>query len=117
MEYLKINDIDFSNIVSGLKVSKVVNYTSQTNASGNTVVDYINTKKNIEVSFIPLQDERMKQLLTAIDPFNITLSFRNPQSGTVETINCIVPNDDIEYYTIRADKVMYKALTITFTEL
>nr|DAJ70483.1 MAG TPA: hypothetical protein [Caudoviricetes sp.] len=32
-------------------------------------------------------------------------------------MNCIIPTTDIEYYTIRADKVSYKAMTLKFTEL
>lgn len=117
MAYLKINDVDYSNIVNGLKVSKSVNYTSQTNAAGNTVVEYINAKKTVEVGFIPLTDEKMKQLLTAIEPFNLTLSFRNPKTGAIQNINCIVPEEEIEYYTIQVDKVLYNALTLTFIEL
>ena len=59
MAYFKIGKTDFSNIVNELKVDNTSNYNSQTNAAGNTVVDYINTKRIIEVGIIPLDDTNM----------------------------------------------------------
>lgn len=117
MAYLKIDNIDYSMYVSGLKVGSKSNYNAQTNAAGNTVVDYINTKKTVSVNIIPLDDSVMKSLLTAINKFNVSLEFRNPTTGALEKINAIIPDSEIDYYTIRADKVFYKALTLTFTEL
>lgn len=117
MEYLKINGADFSHIVKALKVSNTANYNSQTNAAGNMIVDFINKKRVVEVGFIPLTDETMKQLLAAIEPFNITLSFRNPLSGELEEINCIIPSNDVDYYTIQIDKVMYNSIDLKFVEL
>lgn len=117
MAYLKINDTDYSMYVSGLKVGKKSNYNAQTNAAGDTVVDYINKKRTIEVNIIPLDDAAMKSLLADIDGFSVSLAFRNPTTGALETINAIIPDSAIEYYTIRADKVSFKALNLTFTEL
>lgn len=117
MAYFKINDVDFSAMVSGLKVSKAANYTAQTNAAGNTVVDYINSKRTVEVSIIALDDTAMKNIKTAIDGFNVSITFRNPATNELETINAIIPENEVEYYTIQTNKVMYKAFTLTFTEL
>ena len=117
MEYLKINGIDYSHLVNTLNVSKTVNYTSQTNAAGNSVVEYVNSKFTVEVGFIPMSVNSMKNLLTAIDAFNITLAFLNPQTGALREINCIVSDRTVEYYTIQDSKVMYNALTLEFIEL
>ena len=117
MEYFKINDVDYSKCVSSLKVNKVVNYNAQTNAAGNTVVDYINTKRAIEVGIIPLNDAAMLKLQLAIAAFNVSITFRNPQTNTLETINCIIPESEADFYTIQVGKVLYKAATLTFTEL
>lgn len=117
MEYFKIGDIDFSMYVSSLKVKTAVNYNSQTNAAGDTVVDYINKKRSIEVGIIALNAMTMPTLQDAIAPFNVSITFRNPQTNDLETINCIIPENEIEYYTIQISKVMYKAATLTFTEL
>lgn len=116
MAYFKIGSTDFSNIVNELKVDSTSNYNSQTNAAGNTVVDYINTKRIIEVGIIPLDDTDMAKLQTAINDFNVMISFRNPRTNQLETIFCIIPESGIEYYTIQANKVMYKAFKLKFIE-
>lgn len=117
MAYFKIGKTDFSNIVNELKIDNTSNYNSQTNAAGDTVVDYINTKRIIEVGIIPLDDTAMANLQTAINDFKVMISFRNPRTNQLETIFCIVPESGIEYYTIQANKVMYKAFRIKFIEL
>ena len=117
MEYFKINGTDLSMYVSGLKISKTATYTSQTNAAGNSVVDYINTKRTIEVSIIALDDAAMKALQPILDAFSVTIEYRDTTTGELATVNAILPTNEIEYYTIRNDKVMYKAFNLTFTEL
>lgn len=118
MAYFKINNIDYSANVSELKVTKTHIYTAQTNAAGDTVADYINAKRVIEVTIIPLEAAALANLLTAVDNFNVYISFLNPQSGAIEeNVACIIPSNAIEYYTIRVDKVLSKAFTLSFTEL
>lgn len=118
MAYFKINGEDFSKYVNGLTINKKSVYNAQTNASGNTVVDYINKKRELEVGIIPLEADAMAKLQTAIDGFNVLISFYNPKTNTVEEdINCIIPEDGVEFYTIQVNKVMYKAFTIRITEL
>lgn len=117
MAYFMINDIDYSHCVNELKVGTEANYNAQTNAAGDTVVDYINTKRIIEVGIIPLNELTLANLTTAIDNFNVAITFLNPKANTVETINCIIPSSNVEYYTIQTDKVMSKAFTLQFIEL
>lgn len=117
MAYLKINDVDYSMYCNALTVSKNHNYNSQTNAAGNTVADLISSKRVIDVGIIPLDENAMKTLLSAIDAFNVSLSFRNPLTNELETINCIIPSNKVDYYTIQVGKVMYKAFTLQFAEL
>jgi hypothetical protein len=118
MAYLKINNIDFSNMVNALSVEKEHNYSSQTNAAGNTVVDYINSKRVIEVGIIPLESETAATLLNEIDKFNVSLSFLNPLTQLLEDgVNCIIPDNSVEYYTIQADKVRLNAIKLKFIEL
>lgn len=117
MAYFKINDTDYSQYVSSLKVAKKSNYNAQTNAAGDTVADYINSKRTIEVGVIPLDSEYVKTLLNAIDNFNITITFLNPNTGELENVNCIIPDNEVDYYTIRADKKSFKAFNLGFIEL
>ena len=118
MEYFKINNIDFSKYINELKVNKTSVYNAQTNASGDSVVDYINSKREIEVGIIPLNSADMVKLQLALDAFNVSISFYNPKTNSIEeNVNCIIPSNNIEYYTIQQNKVMYKAFSLTFIEL
>ena len=117
MSYFKINNIDFSSIVNELKVKKKHNYNAQTNAAGDSVVDYINSKREIEVGVIYIDDTKMKQLLTEVDKFNVSVSYRNPKTNVEENVVCIIDSNDIEYFTIQKNRVLYKECKLTFTEL
>lgn len=118
MAYFKMNDIDFSKYVNRIKVSKNTNYVAQTNAAGDTVVDYINQKRTIEVGIISIDSEAMISLQNIIDNLNVSISYREPKTGVlVENVNCIIPTNQVEYYTIRVDEVRFNAFTLTFTEL
>lgn len=118
MAYFMINGADYSPFVNSLSVETANNYTAQTNAAGNSVVDYINRKRTITVGIIPLTDADMLRVQQAIDKFSVSITFRNPRTNALEeNVACIIPSDEVEYYTIRTDKVMYNAITLTFTEL
>lgn len=117
MAYFMINDIDYSHCISELKVGTNANYNAQTNAAGDSVVDYVNKKRVIEVGIIPLNQTTLTNLTRAIDNFNVSISFLNPTTQALETINCIIPTSNVEYYTIQVDKVMSKAFTLQFIEL
>lgn len=112
-----INGNDYSSICNELKVNREVNYNAQVNAAGNTVVEYINAKRQIEVGIIPLDDAKMLSLLADIEKFNVSLSFRNPRLNELESINAIIPESNVEYYTIQINRVSYEAMTLTFIEL
>lgn len=118
MAYFKIGESDFSNLVSELKVSKETNYNAQTNAAGNTVVDMINRKREIEVGIIALTEADAQALLNAVEEFNVSISYREPTTGTLVTgVNCIIPDSEVEYYTIQTGKVRLKEFKLKFTEL
>lgn len=118
MTYFKIDGVDFSMYVNELTIDTEVNYNAQTNAAGNTVVDYINRKRSFKVGIIPLKSDTMKTILAAIDKFSVSISFLNPRTNELEeNVNCIIPKSSVEYYTIQANKTMYEALSLTFTEL
>ena len=117
MEYLKINNVDFSLYVNSLKVNTTANYNAQINAAGDTVVDFINSKRTIEVGFIPLNQSTMQRLQHLIANFKVVLTIRNPKANTNEAINCIIASNEADYYTIQNNRIMYKPFTLTFAEL
>lgn len=117
MAYFKINNTDFSAYVNELKVTKEAKYNAQTNAAGDTVVDFINRKRTVEVGVIPVTSEAMAQLQALLDSFNVTITYLNPDTKALDTINCIIPENEVEYYTIQSGNVSFKAFSITFIEL
>ena len=118
MAYFKLNGKDLSNCVNQLNINSAAKYNAQTNAAGNTVVEYINAKRSIEVGIIPLTPTDMVALQAALNGFSVTIGFLNPVTNEVEeNVKCIVPANKVSYYTIQKDKVLFKAFTLTFTEL
>lgn len=121
MAYFKINDKDFSMYVNKLVVDVKHKYTARENAAGNLMVKYITKKRNIKVGIIPLDADALKSLAAELSGgganFTKRITFLNPETNVLETINCIIPINSIEYYTIRADKVMTKAFSFTCEEL
>lgn len=118
MAYFKIGSNDYSAHTNGLKITTNTSYRAQTNAAGDTVVDNQKSKRTIEVGIIPLDNTTMKKLMADLSDFQVRLSFRNPNTDALESnVLCIIPSSEVEYYTIRADKVQFKAFNLTFTEL
>lgn len=118
MAYFKIGENDYSHLVNGLAVATRTLYNSQTNAAGNTVVDYINQKRTIEVGFIPMSDAEMVKLQVDLKAFGVSISFRNPHTNALEeNVACIVEDSGVSFYTIQPAKVLYNPFTITFSEL
>lgn len=116
MEYLKINNVDFSPYVSALSVETVHKSKTRTSAAGNMNVKYINTKKVITAEIIPLDLSTNQSLLAELNKFQVTVEYLEPETNTIKSIECIVPDNKIQYYTIRTDKISLKAYTVTFTQ-
>ena len=118
MAYFKINGNDYSMYVNQLKVSRQHIYKSAANAAGNTVVKYVNSKRTFTVGIIPLDADVMANLQADINGFQVEISYRDPQTNElIENLKCIIPANEVEYYTIQADKVMYKAFLLVVQEL
>lgn len=118
MAYFKIGDKDFSAYVKQLKIFNNPKYNLQTNAAGNSVVDYINSKRTIDVVIVPVNDAVMWEIRNAIKAFGVSISFLNPDTRALEeNVACIAQDTGVDYYTIQSNKVLYKTYNIKFTEL
>ena len=119
MAYLKINGTDYSQYVNKLSITTKHKYTARENASGNLLTKYITKKRNIQVGVIPLDASTLKSLVSAINGFEVTVEFldpENPETNSLSTANCIIPVHSVEYYTIRAGHTMSKAFSFTCEE-
>lgn len=116
MAYLKINGHDYSRYVNKLIVDTTHKYTARENASGNLLVKYITEKKKLQVGVIPLEASALKTLMDDINSFEVEVTYLEPSTNSLRTIECIIPVHSVDYYTIRADKTMTKAFTFTCEE-
>lgn len=116
--YFKINDTDFSHLVSGLKVGyeTLVSENSGRNANGDTVIDVINRKIKVYITFRHTTNSEMAELLAAIDDYVVSVSFLNPQTNALSSITAYTGTPEPEYYTI-SDKTIYKPMNLNFIEL
>lgn len=116
--YFKINEQDFSHLVSGLKVGfeTLVSDKSGRNAAGNTVVDVINRKVKLYVTLRHTTNDEMTSFLAAIKDYVVNATFLNPQTNTLTTINAYTGTPEPEYYTI-SNKTIYKPMSLNFIEL
>ena len=92
-------------------------YTARETAAGNLMVKYITKKRNVQVGIIPLDANILSTLMADLNKFKVQVTFLNPETNALETINCIIPVNSVEYYTIRADKTMTKAFNFICEEL
>jgi hypothetical protein len=116
--YFKINDNDFSGLVSGLKVGyeTLVSEGSGRNANGDTVIDVINRKVKLYITFRHTTNAEMRGLLNAISDYVVNVSFLNPETNTLSTITAYTGTPEPEYYTI-SDRTIYKPMNLNFIEL
>lgn len=116
--YFKINNVDFSYLVSGLKVGyeTLVSENSGRNANGDTVIDVINRKIKLYITFRHTTNSEMNKLLGAISDYVVNVSFLNPETNALSTITAYTGTPEPEYYTI-SDKTIYKPMNLNFIEL
>lgn len=119
MSYLKINGTDVSQLVSGLKIGyeTLVAENSGRNANGDTVLDVINHKIKLYITFRPMDDLEMKRLLATFEDYVIDVTFRDSKTNADKTITCYTGTPEPEYYFILDNRVFYKSFNLNFIEL
>lgn len=119
MAYFKIKNQDFSGLVSSLKVGyeTLVSDSGGTTANGTTVVDVVNKKMKVDITLRHTTDEEMSGFLAAIDDYVYDITFRDPKTKVLKTITVCNNTPEPEYYTIQSGFVIYKPLSINFSQL
>lgn len=117
--YFKINNTDFSFMVSALKVGyeTLVSDNSGRNAAGDTVIDVINKKVKLYVTFRHSTGEEMQALLDAISDYVVEVNYLNPVTQELATITAYTGTPEPEYYTIQPTHTIYKPLALNFIQL
>ena len=116
--YFKINNVDFSHLVSGMKVGyeTLVSEDSGRNANGDTVIDIINKKIKLYITLRHTTNDEMNMFLGAIQDYVVNVSFLDPTTKSLTTYTAYTGTPEPEYYTI-SDKTIYKPMSINFIEL
>ncbi len=119
MSYLVVNNVDVSDLVSGLKVGNMVlvSEDSGRNANGDNVIDIINRKQKLYVTFRPMNGAEMVRLQNALESYVVTATFRNPKTNTLATITANIGDVEPEYQWIHGNNVLYKSFQLNFIEL
>lgn len=116
--YFTINDKDFSGYVSGLKVGyeTLVSDNSGRNANGDTVIDVINHKHKVYITFRHTTNSEMETLLNAISDYVVKVKFLNPKTQELTEITAYTGTPEPEYLTI-SNKTVFKPMSLNFIEL
>lgn len=116
--YFKINNTDFSSLVSGMKVGyeTLVSSESGRNANGDTVIDIVNKKIKVYLTLRHTTKEEMTEFLEAMEPYVIEVSFLDPRTNEITTYTAYTGTPEPEYYTI-SDRTIFKPMSINFIEL
>ena len=119
MSYLIINGFDASNLVKSMRVGyeTLVSEDSGRNAAGNTVLDVINRKVKIYLTFRPMDGSEMASLLSSLSSYVINVSYRDSKTNTTNTITCYNSTPEPEYYWIHGNTVLYKELSFNLIEM
>lgn len=119
MSYLSINGTNVSHLVKGLRVGyeTLVAENSGRNANGDTVLDIINRKVKLYVTFRPMDDSEMSFLLSTFSDYVIPVSYRDSKSNSTKTITCYTGTPEPEYYWILNNQVLYKEMQLNFIEM
>lgn len=117
--YLLINGTNVSHLVKGMKPAyeTLVADTSGRNANGDTVIDIVNRKVKLHVTFRVMNDDEMSSLLTLIENYVVDVTFRDSKTNQNRTISCYHGTPEPDYYFILENRVLYKEMPLNFIEL
>lgn len=117
--YLKINDVDFSSLVSSLKVGKetLVSDESGRNANGNMVIDIVNKKRKVYVGLRYTTADEMASFLSATENYVVNLTFLDPHTKQMTKIRAYIGTPEPEYFTIQDNRVLCKPMNLNFIEV
>lgn len=114
-----INGTDISHLVKGLKIGyeTLVADGSGRNANGDTVLDIINNKVKVYVTFRPMDGDEMVDFLQLINDFVVQVSYRDSKTNAISTATCYTGTPEPDYYWILGNQVLYKEFSLNFIEL
>jgi hypothetical protein len=119
MSYFKINGTDVSHLVKAMKIDyeTLVSDNSGRNANGDTVIDVINRKVKLNITFRAMDQNEMALLLNAIGNYVVNVTYRDARTNGDKTVTCYTGTPSPDYYFILDNRVLYKEMNLNFIEL
>lgn len=119
MAYFKINNTDYSSYVKSMKVGyeTLLSDDSGRNANGDNVVDIVNRKYKIYITFIPMPENTMYSLMQAIADYIVSVQFLNPRTKALTTITAYTGTPEPEYYWVHTGDIRLKEMSLNFIEM
>lgn len=119
MEYFGINGVDFSHMVSSHKIGyeTLVSDKSGRNAAGDSVIDVVNRKRKLYITFRHTTGEEMAELLHAIADYVITVQYFDAKGEEVLDFTAYHGTPEPELYTKQGEHIIYKPMALNFIEL
>ena len=119
MSYLIINSTDVSDLVKSLKVGyeTLVSDNSGRNANGDTVLDIVNKKTKVYVTFRPMDGSDMSALLSTFNDYVIPVTYLDSKTNTLKTITCYTGTPEPDYYWVLGNEVLYREMNLNFIEM
>ena len=119
MIVFKIGNVDFTNCLTDMSVEMEVLLSDKSgrNAKGDLVVDIINRKDKVTCKFKPLTSAQMQTFLTAIDPYVINVTYLNPRTDVLKTINVYTGSPEVAYLRANAHVRRFQGFDLSFIEL
>ena len=118
MAYFTINGVDFSHLISGLRVGyeTLVSDNSGRNAAGDTVIDIVNRKIKVYTTLRHTTQEEMASFLAAIGDYVVEVGFLDTKTNAIKTITAYTGTPEPEYYTIQPTHTIFKPMSLIFIE-
>ena len=121
MQVFQVEGTDFSDVVQSYTVGYQVLLSEKSGrtARGNNVVDIINRKTTVGVSFLPMEAARLQALLAAVEPYVVDITYWDAKADALKTIEAYIGTPEVEALRLEAaaGRRRYGAFTLSFIEM
>lgn len=116
---LKIGSLDVTQWLQSFDVEYEVLLSDKSgrNARGNNRVEIVNRKDKLLCAFNPMPAQQAKQLLAAIEPYVVNVTYLNPKTGSEKSIRAYISTPTVGYLRLAPGQTFMKEFTLNFIEM
>lgn len=121
MIVFQIDGKDFTDTVQTYKAGYEVLLSEKSgrNARGTNVVDIVARKTKLSVTFMPMAAQRMKELLAAVQPYVMDITYWDAKADALKTINAYIGTPEITAIRMgtQSSRRRYDSFDLSFIEM